>query len=181
MDTMNVPMQLREVDTRGRTITGIVAPYDEVSLFTESPSGERIMRHAFQRSIAHRGDAIPLCLNHDHTTAVGISREWKDDGACLVGVFQMRDTPLAEQAIRDVDDKVLQAMSVGFLPIDRGRGSDGVIEVREARLIEVSLVMAGAYDGARVLAARMARQSEALLAPFQNPPALPVAFIPPWA
>lgn len=174
-------MELRKLNPEARTVEGIVAPYNETTLYAGDPYGERIMRHAFARSIAQRGTRIPLCINHDHKDIVGMSREWVDNQDGLVGVFAFRNDQYGERAIADVDAGYLQALSVGFLPVDRKRADDGVMEVREGRLVEVSLVIAGAYDGAEVLAARMAQQTAELLAPFENPPALPLPFVAPWA
>ena len=173
-------MELRKLNPQARTVEGLVAPYNETTLYAGDPIGERIMRHAFTRSIEHRGTRIPLCINHDHSNVVGMSREWRDDADGLTGIFAFRNDQYGERAIADVDGGYLQSLSVGFLPIDRKRADDGVLEVREARLVEVSLVIMGAYDGAEVLAARMAQQAAELLAPFDNPPALPIPFAAPW-
>lgn len=180
METRTLPMALRALNPDTRTVEGVVAPYNETSLYTGDPLGERIMRHAFARSITQRGSRIPLCVNHNHENVVGMSREWTDTDAELVGMFDIRSDQYGERVIADLHNGYLQAMSVGFLPLDRKRGTDGVMEVREARLVEVSLVLMGAYDGAQVLAARQAQQTAELLAPFENPPSLPIPFVAPW-
>lgn len=180
MERRNLSMSLRRIDEQARTVEGIVAPYGETTFYTGDPMGERIVRSAFNRSITQRGERIPLCVNHNHENIVGMSREWSDTAEGLVGLFAFRDDQYADRTIADVQAGYLQSMSVGFLPIDRKRGSDGAMEVREARLVEVSLVIAGAYDGATVLAARMATQLDQLLAPFENPPELPIPFVAPW-
>jgi Escherichia/Staphylococcus phage prohead protease len=180
METRSLPMSLRSVNDKAHTVEGIVVPYNETSLYAGDPIGERILRHAFTRSIAQRGNRIPLCINHDHSNVVGMSREWDDGDAGLVGLFDIRADEYGARAVADLAAGYLQSMSVGFLPIDAKRASDGVLEIREARLVETSLVLMGAYDGAQVLAARHAAQVSELLAPFQNPPALPVPFVAPW-
>jgi uncharacterized protein len=179
--TLNLAMELRAFDEGERTITGVVAPYDETTYLVSDPGGERIKRNAFNRSIAQRGTRIPLCVNHDHSHAVGMSREWKDGSDGLQGIFGIRKSVRGDEILSDVREGYLTALSVGFLPVDAARASDGVMEVREARLFEVSLVLIGAYDGARVLAARQAEAVSEILAPFQNPPALPLPFAAPWA
>jgi HK97 family phage prohead protease len=179
--TLTLPMELRRVDAEARSITGVVAPYDEVTYLVSNPGGERIKRSAFNRSITQRGTRIPLCVNHDHSHAVGMSTRWEETTEGLEGTFEFRNSTRADEVLADVKEGYLTGLSVGFLPVDTARASDGVMEVREARLFEVSLVLIGAYDSARVLAARQAEGLSALLTPFQNPPALPVPFIPPWA
>ena len=63
-------------------------------------------------------------------------------------------------------------MSVGFQPLVVTRGADGVREIREAKLVEVSVVGMPAYEGAGIVAVREAQNFDDLLAPFRNPPAV---------
>ena len=164
-----LPMELRGVEATRREIHGRVAPYDETSYLAGDPGGERMARGCFAKSIRQRETRIPLVLHHDLARAVGMSRSWQDTTAGLDAVFGVRRTAEGDQALDDIRDGYLPGLSVGFLPLARGRGFDGVVEVREARLYEVSLVLIGAYDGAKVLATRQARL-DALLAPFRNRP-----------
>jgi phage head maturation protease len=70
-------------------------------------------------------------------------------------------------------------MSVGFKPLRHERGDDGVREVVEAMLVEVSVVGVPAYEGAAMLAVRSAQSLDDLLAPFANRPAVNLSPIPP--
>jgi len=180
MEITRMPMELRAIDTEERMITGVVAPYDETTFMVSDPGGERIKRRAFNRSISMVGSKVPLCVNHNHDSAVGMSRKWEDSDDGLVGHFHIRNNARGDEVLADAKEGYLSGLSVGFVPIDRKRAADGVMEVREARLYEVSLVLIGAYDGAKVLAARAADNVAELLRPFENPPALPVPFAPPW-
>lgn len=177
-----LPMELRGVEVPRREIHGRVAPYDETSYLAGDPGGERLARGCFAKSIRQREDRIPLVLHHDLGRAVGMSRSWQDGAAGLDAVFRLRRSPEGDQALEDVHDGYLPGLSVGFLPLSRHRGLDGVAEVSEGRLVEVSLVLVGAYDGAKVLATRQARL-DALLAPFKNrPPRInPAPLSGPWA
>lgn len=175
-------MEVRSVDPDGRTVTGVVAPYDEISYLTGDPAGERIIRSAFKRSIDNRRDKVPLCLGHNHAgAAVGLSTDWVESDAGLTGVFRIKPGPVGDEVLEDVRGGYLGAMSVGFQALQRTRGDDGTVEVREAKLVEVSLVSVGAYDGARVLAVRVKQQMHELLKPFANPPAVDLSPFPqPW-
>lgn len=175
---MIIGMELRSVDFEERTVTGVVVPYDETTYLV--PGGERIRRNAFNRSITQRGNRIPLCIDHDHRTAVGFSREWDNTSTGLIGVFAFRETDEAQRALVDTRDGVFPDLSVGFLPVDHSRAADGVSEIREGRLIETSLCMAGAYAGARVLAVRGADELARLMAPFSNPPMPDLSPVPLW-
>lgn len=162
-------MSLRSVDIDQRLITGIVSPYDEISYMTPDPSGERIMRDAFTKSLKERATKIPLCRAHNHAHALGMSREWLDSPDGLTATFHVRKSALGDEALEECRDGYLTGMSVGFMPVRQARDRAGVREVREARLMEVSLVVIPAYDGARVLAVRAAEPAE-LLALFPPVP-----------
>lgn len=143
-------MELRGADLDARTITGTVVPYDEVSYLVPDPAGERIARGAFAKSVRQRGDRIPLFRNHDHGTMLGSSRSWADATDGLTGVFRVRPGELGDAVLEEVRDGWLPGLSVGFRALTRTRGGDGVTEVREAQLAEVSLVTIPAYDSALV-------------------------------
>jgi len=174
-------MQLRSVALDAREIVGQVSVHDEVSYATPAgPRGERIKRGAFAKSIQERGTRIPLCRNHDHSRAYGMSRSWEDTATELTGLFGVRPGPDGDQLLEEARDGYLPAMSVGFLPIQAGPGEDGVIEIREAKLMEVSVLLIGAYDGSRVLAVRSAQKIEDMLAPFRNAPTVDLTPVARW-
>ena len=172
-------MELRNVNMDSREILGAVQVWDEVSYLVPDPGGERIKRGAFTKSIAERATRVPLCVGHNHERAVGMSKRWTDDPAELSAVFGIRPGELGDSALEDARDGYLSALSVGFFPIKTGRGRDGVLEIREAKLAEVSLCLIGAYDGSRVLAVRNAQTVEELLKPFANPPTIDLSPMPP--
>jgi hypothetical protein len=156
-------MELRAVDPQARTITGIVAPYDEVSYLTPDPAGERIVRGAFRKSIEQRGGKVRLFVAHDNRgAAVGHATEWVDDEAGLSAVFTVAAGARGDQALDDCRADLYGGLSVGFRPLVQTRGEDGVREIREAALAEVSLVGVPAYEGARVLATRSRAAAPAL-------------------
>lgn len=172
-------MELRNVNMDSREILGAVQVWDEVSYLVPTPGGERIKRGAFAKSIAERATRVPLCIGHNHERAVGMSKRWEDASAELSAVFGVRAGELGDQALEDARDGYLPALSVGFLPVQAARARDGVLEVREAKLMEVSLVLIGAYDGSRVLAVRNAQTLDDLLKPFLNPPTVDLSPMPP--
>lgn len=143
-------MELRGADMDARTITGTVVPYDEVSYLVPDPSGERIARGAFAKSIRQRADRVPLFRNHEHGVMLGSSRSWADGADGLTAVFGVRPGQLGDEVLEEVRGGWLPGLSVGFRALTRARGQDGVTEVREAQLAEVSLVTIPAYEGALV-------------------------------
>lgn len=172
-------MELRDVDPSERVVVGVVAPYDEVSYLTPDPAGERILRGAFKKSITQRGGKIPLFRSHDHSRKVGTSRRFTDDTAGLVAEFHIVSGTHGDELLEDLRNGCLDSMSAGFQTLVAGRGPDGVREVKEARLLEVSMVALPAYQGAAMLSVRNAQELDTLLAPFRNRPDVNLAPLPP--
>ena len=169
---MNLAMEIRTVDPEERTLVGVVAPYDEVSYLVPDPGGERIMRGAFAKSIRQRADKIPLHDNHGTVRRLGLSRTFDDGTDGLVGLFGINEGPRGDEALEELRHGYFGGLSVGFQPLVVTRGDDGVREIREAKLMEVSLVGMPAYEGAGIVAVRNAQDLDDLLAPFRNPPAV---------
>jgi uncharacterized protein len=163
-------MEVRHVDADAREMVGIVAPYDEVTYLTPDPQGERILRGAFAKSIRQRGGKIPLLRNHDQSRKVGNSSRFSDSADGLVGEFKIVAGDHGDLMLDDLRNGCLDMLSVGFQPLTAVRGADGVREVKEARLVEVSVVAVPAYQGATVLAIRNAQNLDEMLAPFRSRP-----------
>jgi HK97 family phage prohead protease len=170
-------MEIRSVDVEDRLLVGVVAPYDEVSYLVPDPGGERIVRGAFNRSINARSDRIPLHDNHGTDRRLGMSRSFDDGDDGLVGTFGVFDGARGDAFLEEVRHGYFGGMSVGFQPVQATRGPDGVREIREAKLIEVSVVGMPAYESAGIVAVRGA-SLEDMLVPFRNPPAVNLDPIP---
>lgn len=172
-------MDVRSVIEDQRTIIGVAVPYDETTY--RVPGGERIKRGAFLRSIQHRSDKIPLLRAHDPNMAMGYSTSFRESAEGLEATFRVNDGSDGDNLLDQVRSGYFPAMSVGFEATRNGlqRGSDGVREVHEAKLVEVSLVGIPAYEGAAVLAVRSAEDLSSLLAPFQNIPQWDLDPLPP--
>jgi hypothetical protein len=172
-------MELRRVDPAERLVVGLVAPYDETTYLVANPDGERIRRGAFGRSIKHRGSKIPLLRAHDTSLTMGWSRQFTETDEGLVGEFVVNDGGRGDELLDDARGGYLKGMSVGFSPLRSERGDDGVREVVEARLVEVSMVGVPAYEGAALMAVRNAQSLDELLAPFANRPTVDLSPIAP--
>lgn len=149
-----LPMELRGIDSDGRTIDGVCVPYDEISYLTPNPAGERVLRGAFTKSIGQQASKIFLFRGHDHNHPIGRGVAFSDEADGLHGTFRIRASKLGDEALEDLADGFLPAMSVGFKPVQARRGKAGETEIVEGMLKEVSLLPIGAYEGARVLAMR---------------------------
>jgi HK97 family phage prohead protease len=171
-----LPMELRGVDSDGRTVDGICVPYDEISFLTPNPYGERVLRGAFAKSVSQQAGKVFLFRGHDHQHPVGRAVSFSDQPDGLHGSFQVRRSVLGDEVLSDLREGYLPAMSVGFKPVQVRRGKDGETEIVEGQLKEVSLLPIGAYEGARVL---QLRGAEAMHVPTVEVDLSPV--VPGWA
>jgi HK97 family phage prohead protease len=172
-------MELRRVEQSERLLVGLVVPYDEVTYLVPNPDGERIRRGAFSRSIKHRESKVPLLRAHDPGLVMGRSRRFTETDEGLLGEFVVNDGARGDDLLEDARTGYLDGMSVGFSAVRTERGDDGVREVHEARLVEVSMVGVPAYEGAALMAVRNAQSLDDLLAPFANRPTVDLTPIAP--
>jgi HK97 family phage prohead protease len=138
----------------GRELTGLAVPYGTVSLLSPFPDGEQFARGAFKRTADHMGGRLPkLFRNHDWGVAVGTAVEMRETDAGLMATWRIADTPAGNAALQEIREGVLDSLSVGFRAIREGKVGR-VREVREAHLLEVSLVPMPVYEDARVMSLR---------------------------
>ena len=145
------------VSTDERTIGGLAVPWNETSMLTPSPAGERFLPGSLTRSVKARGDRLKLFRgNHGHDL-VPVGRITKVDARHPDGLWtewRIANTATGDQTLEEVREGLLDSFSVGFRAIKTQRGADGAREIVEAELGEVTLLPTGAYDGARVLEVR---------------------------
>jgi HK97 family phage prohead protease len=157
------PLELRTISMDERTVEGLAVPWGEVSYLTPDPGGERFLPGAFTKSLRERSAALKLFLAHDHSHAVG--RALKLDARHPDGLWsswQFFRTPAGDAALAEAAEGALDMFSVGFRPVKSRRAADGVRDVQEAELHEVSIAPIGAYQGARVLAMRTPAEADGL-------------------
>lgn len=156
----------------GMTVSGIAVPYDEVTEFT--PHGrERFLTGSMTKTVKDwLGAKRPLKVyrTHDHNRAIGHVAMIEDTPLGVAVQVRLADTPSGREAADEVGKDLLDSFSVGFQAL-RDRVRDGVREIVEARLLEVSLVPMPAYDGALVVDVRSAAAPLPVVPPMPPIPA----------
>lgn len=155
---MNLEQRAYETDLEirgdgdGRTVCGIVVPYDVEQRIT-SNLVEVFRRGVFSRVIpaAHR---VKLLVSHDsRALPIGRATLLREDTNGLYGEFRVSKGSRSDDILELVRDGALSEFSVGFQPIKDNRRKDGVVERIAAHLAEVSLVTFGAYGAAAQISA----------------------------
>lgn len=149
-------VQVREVNTEKREVTGIAVPWGEVADIG-----------GYYREIIERGavvesdDALAFFL---HGTPVGKLVRHEDTDAGWEVTLHLSETPTGDEAYTLARDGVLSHFSIGFSPIEHRDEIDEHENVTRTRtkikVHEVSLVPFPAYKGATVSNVRSATQPD---------------------
>lgn len=145
----------------GRTVRGILVPWNQPAVVRDAhgPSGrvevytEAIARGAFPDAVANPG-RVKFLAHHQRTqNPLGRASLLRDDAAGLYGELYVSRTVAGDEALELINDGVLDAFSVGFIP--GASRMDGTVYVRdEGQLQEASVVTFPAYSGAQILGTR---------------------------
>lgn len=145
----------------GRTVRGILVPWNQPAVVRDhhGPSGrlevytEAIDRGAFPDAVANPG-RVKFLAHHQRTqNPLGRAAMLRDDAAGLYGELYVSRTTAGDEVLELINDGVLDAFSVGFVP--GASRLDGDIYVRtSATLQEASVVTFPAYAGAQILGTR---------------------------
>lgn len=141
--------EIREVGD-GRTVEALAVAYGVVDDY-----GTRFVKGAFAESLTKRMPA--LAWGHDWSEPVGRITDYRDEDDGLYVTARLSDpdaVPRSRQAIAQLRDGDITDVSIGFMRLADRKADDGVTEITEAEIDEVSLVLRGAVPGAKILATR---------------------------
>lgn len=129
-----------------RTITGLIAPYNEVG-FTSA--GEVIFEENAFGNI--QASAIKLLADHEVSRPIGkmVSAESTPEG--VYATFKLGTSTRATDALIEASEGLKNGLSVGARIVDYATNKQGQMIVSAAQLKEVSLVTEPAFAEARVL------------------------------
>lgn len=135
----------------GRTIVGIVVPYNHEQQITRSLR-EVFLPGAFS-AVTRAAHRVKLLVGHDaNQLPQGRATLLREEAAGLYGEFRVSKTQRGDELLELVADGAVDQFSVGFQPLQDRKRADGVIERVRAHLAEVSLVTFGAYGMAAAVA-----------------------------
>lgn len=154
--TISCPIEIKSIEQDQRQFTGLASTWD-IDL-----DGDRMAPGCFKRSIDN-GRRIPLLNRHQSADitrdVLGHSIAMEETPAGLLGTFEVADTRAGEDAWRLIKKGSVGALSIGFIPKQRGvektfdpaTGKPRNVRVlKEVKLMEVSLVPFPANEGALI-------------------------------
>lgn len=149
---INFSMNVVAADAATREITGRVVTWGEQG-FTSA--GATIFE---PRSIEF-GKKTKLLLEHERTRPIGTLKSYEITDTGVDATFHVAKTSAGEDALVEASTGLRDGFSVG-VKVDSWDNKDGVMVIKAAKLVEVSLVTDPAIDSARVASVAAAESTE---------------------
>jgi HK97 family phage prohead protease len=147
-------LEIAAADTGRRLIEGVGLPFN-----TPAPLGFATYRFR-PGSIRLARTSTPLLLGHDKNAPAGVLTELEQGSDIARMRFRVDRTPDGDRALVQARSGSRSGLSIGF-EVDRSTiGADGVVDVDEASVYEVSLVSVPAFEDARVTRVAAQRAGE---------------------
>ena len=148
-----------------RTITGIAVPWDVVANLSNDVGPVKFLKD----SISVDGPMPKLLEFHDDTRVIGRVTERVSSDEGLMFSATLSKTRAADDAMALLEDGSISAVSIGAIPLKFKR-VDGVMEVSEARMIELSLVSFPAYADAEIQSVYASAEEPEEIPEEESPP-----------
>ncbi len=144
----------------GRTIAGIAVPYNHPQRINGQLT-EQFARGAFAKQLK-AGHRVRFTRDHyaQGGQVIGTTVLLRDDSAGLYGEWRVSKTSLGDETLELVRDGALNQLSIGFREGQNRRLPSGAIERVTAELLEVAVVVQGAYGEHAAIAAVRAEEEE---------------------
>ena len=149
---INFSMDIVAADAAKREISGRVVTWGEQG-FTSA--GATIFE---PRSIEF-GKKTKLLLEHERTRPIGTLKAYEITDQGINATFHVAKTSAGEDALVEASTGLRDGFSVG-VKVDSWDNQDGVMVIKAAKLVEVSLVTDPAIDSARVASVAAAESEE---------------------
>lgn len=157
LTAQHVTLDAAEGDQPSRTITGLAVPWDTVATLS---GGEQVK--FLKGSLPEDGPAPKLLEYHDDTRVIGVVTERVSTDEGMMFSAKLARTRAADDSLELLAMGALDSVSVGAVPTKFKRTAGGVLEVSEARWLELSVVTVPAYADAQVYSvAASAEEAEA--------------------
>lgn len=136
MITYGAPLPITETKARDDfwEVIGYAATYDNVDL-----GNDVILPGAFDRWLAS-GQKTRLLHSHRPDKVLGTLPQKRSDKIGLKVHARISKTPLGEETYTLVQDGAIDSFSIGYIAVDSVNRKDGVRELKDLDLPEVSLV-----------------------------------------
>ncbi len=137
--------ELLDADEKAGVVKGYASVFDN-----KDSDNDIIRKGAYSKTIAENGKRVKYLYQHDMDKPLGKMTMLEEDGKGLVFEAKIAKTTLGNDVIELIKSGVITENSVGILPIQKDM-VDGVRNITEVKLYEVSAVTLAANDQALIM------------------------------
>ena len=132
---------------------GIIKGYGSVFGNVDS-DGDIILKGAYTKTLQENGSRVRYCNQHRIDQPLGKFTELKEDDYGLYFVAEIPKTRMGEDVLLLMKNGVITENSVGIMPIVKSMRMDGIRELKECKLYEISCVTLAANPMALITDAK---------------------------
>ena len=145
MEIINFSADLEASESR-RIIAGKIVPFENE--IGNTSAGAVI----FEKGSIEIADPskVKLLLEHDPKQPIGRMKNVTEDGSGLYAEFKVSNTTRGTDSLIEASENLRSGLSVG-VEVVKGKNVNGIYRVSAAKLMEVSLVQAAAFQSASVV------------------------------
>ena len=147
----NAELDLRGLDEKARTVPAILSTDEPVTVSRGLGPVQEVLRHDSNSiDLSRAKTGLPLLFNHNRDKPIGIVENIRIESNKLVGMLRFSRNSQAKEIFRDVIDRTLRGISVGYSVQEQEHDGDTVIATRW-KVFEASVTPVQADDGAQIL------------------------------
>ena len=144
MEIINFSAELEASESR-RIISGKIVPFEN------EIGNTSIGKVIFEKGSIQIDDPskVKLLLEHDPKSPIGRMKKVDEDDLGIYAEFKISNTTRGTDSLIEASESLRSGLSVG-VEVIKGKNSNGIYRVSAAKLMEVSLVQAAAFESAAV-------------------------------
>jgi HK97 family phage prohead protease len=144
MEIINFSADLEASESR-RIISGKIVPFEN------EIGNTSVGKVIFEKGSIQIDDPskVKLLLEHDPKSPIGRMKKVEEDDSGIYAEFKVSNTTKGTDSLIEASESLRSGLSVG-VEVLKGKNTNGIYRVSAAKLMEVSLVQAAAFESAAV-------------------------------
>jgi HK97 family phage prohead protease len=154
--------ELLDADEKAGVIKGYASVFDN-----KDSDNDIIRKGSYRKTISENGQRVKYLYQHDMDKPLGKMSMLEEDDKGLIFESKIAKTTLGKDVIELIKSGVITENSVGILPIQKEM-VDGVRNITEVKLYEISAVTLAANDQAVIMDVKGNYDKEKILSRYDN-------------
>tara|TARA_Y100001951_G_scaffold1819_1_gene1268 strand:+ start:2768 stop:3427 length:660 start_codon:yes stop_codon:yes gene_type:complete len=154
--------ELLDADEKAGVIKGYASVFDN-----KDSDNDIIRKGSYRKTISENGQRVKYLYQHDMDKPLGKMSMLEEDDKGLIFESKIAKTTLGKDVIELIKSGVITENSVGILPIQKEM-VDGVRNITEVKLYEISAVTLAANDQAVIMDVKGNYDKDKILSRYDN-------------